>query len=338
MIDLDQLERLAEQRERLHAAIERLRWCLNLMLLDGFERDELEKLRRDVMAFTASGVSDSKGMKMREWNDTVPEERHASYTAADLQWMEFPPLKFAIPDYVVEGLTILVGKPKRGKSWMALDWLLAISHGGKALGTIQVDVGDCLHMALEDGKRRMQRRIRQLLPSTPEWTPRLTIRHKMKKLDQGGLDKIREWAGNVALPRLVVIDTFVKVRPRRQEKTEHQYDADYHAMSLLQELAPDLSLAIVVIHHQRKMESEDPLDTASGSTGLTGAADSILVLNRDGQGPTLYGRGRDLKISTWLSHSTTRRADGRSWAPPTRSASRRLDRPSWRFCKRHPRR
>ena len=52
MIDLDQLERLAEQRERLHAAIERLRWCLNLMLLDGFERDELEKLRRDVMAFT----------------------------------------------------------------------------------------------------------------------------------------------------------------------------------------------------------------------------------------------------------------------------------------------
>ena len=92
----------------------------------------------------------------------------------------------------------------------------------------------------------------------------------------------------------MVIDTFVKVRPRRHDKSEHQYDADYHAMALLQELATELSLAIVVIHHQRKMESEDPLDTASGSTGLTGAADSILVLNRDGQGPTLYGRGRDI--------------------------------------------
>jgi hypothetical protein len=36
------------------------------------------------------------------------------------------------------------------------------------------------------------------------------------------------------------------------------------------------------------------LDTVSGSTGLTGAADSVLVLNRDSQGVVLYGRGRDI--------------------------------------------
>jgi hypothetical protein len=65
-------------------------------------------------------------------------------------------------------------------------------------------------------------------------------------------------------------------------------------MSLLQELATELGVAIVVIHHQRKLDSDDPLDTTSGSTGLTGAADSILVLKRDGQGITLYGRGRDI--------------------------------------------
>src|SRR5262245_14851581 len=90
--------------------------------------------------------------------------RHHLYTAADLQWMEFPPLQFIIPGYLVEGLTILVGKPKRGKSWMALDWVLAVAHGGYAFGTIQCDEDDCLYMALEDSQRRMQRRIRQLLP------------------------------------------------------------------------------------------------------------------------------------------------------------------------------
>ena len=63
------------------------------------------------------------------------------YTAGDLQWMDFPPLQFTIPGYLVEGLTILVGKPKLGKSWMALDWLLAIAHGGYAFGTLQCDVG-----------------------------------------------------------------------------------------------------------------------------------------------------------------------------------------------------
>ncbi len=55
-----------------------------------------------------------------------------------------------------------------------------------------------------------------------------------------------------------------------------------------------MGLAISVVHHQRTLESEDPLDSVSGTTGLTGAADAVLVLNRDSQGVTLYGRGRDI--------------------------------------------
>jgi AAA domain len=215
------------------------------------------------------------------------------YTAGALQWMKFPPLQFIVQGYLVEGLTILVGKPKRGKSWMALDWVLAIAHGGFAFGSIQCDAGDCLYMALEDSPRRLQRRIKQLLPHTEEWSPRLTLCNSMNRLDKGGLDEIRNWANSCPLPCLVVIDTFARVRPPRN-KNETPYDADYRAMAMLQGLATELGLAIVVIHHQRKLDSDDPLDTASGSTGLTGAADSILVLQRDGQGTTLYGRGRDL--------------------------------------------
>ena len=113
------------------------------------------------------------------------------------------------------------------------------------------------------------------------------------------------WASSVPLPRLAVIDTFTKVRPSR-DKNETPYDADYRAMSLLQELATEIGIAIVAIHHQRKLESDDPLDTASGSTGLTGAADSVLVLGRDGQGTTLNGRGRDIDdIEVALSFDKT---------------------------------
>jgi hypothetical protein len=39
----------------------------------------------------------------------------------------------------------------------------------------------------------------------------------------------------------------------------------------------------------------DPLDMVSGSTGLTGCMDTILVLNRGSDGVTLYGRGRDIE-------------------------------------------
>jgi AAA domain len=223
-----------------------------------------------------------------------PPPKPETYTAGDLRFMDFPPQAFTIPGYLIEGLTIVVGKPKLGKSWMALDWLLAIAHGGYAFGAIKVDERDCLYMALEDSPRRLHRRINQLLPDREEWSPRLTICHHMDRLDQGGLEQVRAWANSVPLPSLVVIDTFAKVRPARI-KNELPYDADYRHMSLLQALATELGISIVVIHHQRKMEADDPLDTASGSTGLTGAADSILVLKRDGQGVTLYGRGRDLE-------------------------------------------
>src|SRR6185312_7759941 len=74
----------------------------------------------------------------------VPKEG----TAAWLLQQDFPPVRWIIDGLLPEGLTILAGKPKLGKSWMALDWLLAKAHGGYAFGTIQCDVGDCLYMAL----------------------------------------------------------------------------------------------------------------------------------------------------------------------------------------------
>jgi hypothetical protein len=52
MIDLDQLEALADQKERLEGLIERGFWCLNLLLLDAISREELEQLRREVTAFS----------------------------------------------------------------------------------------------------------------------------------------------------------------------------------------------------------------------------------------------------------------------------------------------
>ena len=57
----------------------------------------------------------------------------------------------------------------------------------------------------------------------------------------------------------------------------------------------ETGVAIVVVHHTRKSGSEDdPFEKVSGTLGLSGAADTTIVLDRDGQGCTLYGRGRDV--------------------------------------------
>jgi hypothetical protein len=227
-----------------------------------------------------------------------------TFTAADLQGMDFPPINYVVPGYLVEGLTILAGKPKLGKSWLALDWALATAYGGTACGSIQCEWGDVLYCALEDNKRRLQRRLKQLLPSS-DWPGRLELITSLKRLDDGGLDAIRKWAEQAERPRLIVLDTLACVRPTRSCK-DNSYDTDYAAISPLQGLAGELNLAVLVIHHVRKMESDDPLDMVSGTTGLTGAADTVLVLRRDSQGTTLYGRGRDVdEIETAMSFDIT---------------------------------
>jgi hypothetical protein len=85
---------------------------------------------------------------------------------------------------------------------------------------------------------------------------------------------------------------------------------------------PKYAVAIVVVHHTRKGGSEgDPFEKVSGTLGLTGAADTTIVLDRDGNGATLYGRGRTSRRLRARSSSTRVTAAGSSWAKPPRSAA-----------------
>lgn len=239
------------------------------------------------------------GMILRELPSPLP-----TFSAADLQLMDFPPIQYVIPGYVVEGLTILAGKPKLGKSWLALDWALATAYGDIACGSIPCEGGNVLYAALEDNQRRLKRRMQQLLPDGA-WPSRLDLMTKCRRLNEGGIEDLAQWVEQTEMPRLIVLDTLACVRPVRTSK-DAAYDADYAALSPLQKMAGERNIAIVVVHHVRKLESEDPLDTISGTTGLTGATDSALVLSRDGQGATLYGRGRDIdEIETAMHFDKT---------------------------------
>jgi RecA-family ATPase len=109
-------------------------------------------------------------------------------------------------------------------------------------------------------------------------------------------------------PRLVIIDVFLKVRPPRK-KGEDPYSADYAAVTPLQRYAGEHLIAIVLVTHTRKMAADDPLEAVSGTNGVTGAADAVLVLNRDAKRTTLYGRGRDIE-----EVETVLRFDGGRWS------------------------
>ena len=224
-------------------------------------------------------------------------------TAAMLGTMDFPDPKWDIDGIVPEGVTLLAGKPKMGKSWLAMNFGIAVASGGKALNDIQVLEGDVLYLSLEDNHRRLKKRLKKMLPDG-KLPDRLHLATDWPKVGEGCRDHIAQWLDDHPGARVVIIDTLKKIRPDRGKRD--LYDADYEIGAALQELSHQRGIAILVIHHLRKSEAlDDPMDMISGSTGLTGAVDGMLVLarTRGDADATLVIDGRDIEDNSPLGLS-----------------------------------
>jgi AAA domain len=232
--------------------------------------------------------------KAGEYRNKAAANTVVAINAEALRTTEFAPIKYTVPGYIVEGVTILAGKPKVGKSWLLLGTAIAVASGTKTLNESCIQ-GDVLYCALEDNPRRLKSRMKKLLGGLNQpWPKRLDFWTRMPRLGDGGLEKLKEWIVQAKRPRLISLDTLAKVKARAKKEQQSAYDADYDAISDLRDFAGKYGVAIILAHHLRKLDADDPFDTVSGTLGLTGAADSILVLKR-GQGQVvLYGKGRDL--------------------------------------------
>lgn len=227
-------------------------------------------------------------------------------SASDLQGKVFPPLRWAVPNLIPEGLTLLVGAPKVGKSWAALDVGLSVASGGLALGALAVDEGDVLYLALEDSERRLQDRISLLLGGSP-FPERFAYATRWPKSTLGATFA-HEWATDAAHPRLIVVDTLARIRGPQGRGSA--YDEDTATMVPWQRLAERWRCAVVLVHHDRKASVDDFIDAVSGTHGLAGVADSTLLLDRARMED--YGRlrvtGRDV-----LEHEVALRRAGPAW-------------------------
>lgn len=227
-----------------------------------------------------------------EPREAVPDPT-AIWSAPDLLARRFSPPRWAVETLLAQGLTLLCGAPKLGKSWLCLQCGIAVAAGGRALGQLSVERGAVLYAALEDTPRRLQGRLRKLLAGerAPADLAFLTL---LPRISEGGLETLRGWLTEHPNARLVMIDTLARVRPL-QRSQGNAYGEDYHVIAALKALADAHDVSILVVHHTRKMTAEDRQEMVSGTNGLAGAADTALVLVREANGPVLYGRGRDIE-------------------------------------------
>ncbi|MGW7356791.1 AAA family ATPase [Streptomyces sp. NPDC054802] len=222
------------------------------------------------------------------------ERPRTAWTADQLMAAHFPEPKWAVPGILAEGVSLLAGPPKVGKSWLSLGLGLAVAAGGQAFDSVPVQGGPVLYLALEDTPRRLQTRMGKLLGGQKA-PAGLTLVTECPPFPQGGVEAIAQWLDRNPDARMVVIDVFAKMRGQAPQGVS-AYDADYVSVSYAKRLADHYGIAVVLVHHVRKMASEDFLTEVSGTNGIAGAADATLVLKRArGQADgILHVTGRDV--------------------------------------------
>jgi hypothetical protein len=215
-------------------------------------------------------------------------------TAADLEKMTFPDPVWLVDGVIPEGVSILAGKPKLGKSFLALNIALALSCGGKAMGKIPVSQRGVLYLSLEDRHRRLQSRTKETFVGTG-WPEQLHLCTEWPRIDQGAIPLLQKYLNDHPKIRVIVVDVLAKIKARKKGGNSNPYDDDYQAMEPLIALTQTHDVSLIILHHTRKLVADDPLDELSGSTGLTGSADTILVLKKAKSQAVLYVRGRDVE-------------------------------------------
>ncbi len=181
-----------------------------------------------------------------------------------------PPTRYVVPGLLPHGLAILYGRPKQGKSWLALDLALAVVCDGRVAGGFPVEPGDVLYLALEDGPSRLHERTTALLGEGQPGPAGLTF---VTRLRAHLFTTVRAWHHAAGIPRLVIVDTLQRARGPARANV-NAYAEDYSAVSAVKELADELGICILLVHHSRKALSEHDVDAASGSYGIVGAADT----------------------------------------------------------------
>ena len=214
------------------------------------------------------------------------------YTMQTLFEQPLEPIDFLVDGLFAQGLYILGGSPKVGKSWLALQLCLAVCTGTPFLGR-ETHQGEVLYLALEDGPQRLHSRALRLTR-----TATAGLYHCGQALPIGqGLEQQLECALEEHPGiRLIILDTLQKVRI--ESGNGMSYAADYRDASALKSVADRYHICLLAIHHLRKLPDEDPFNRLSGTNGLSGAADGSLVLlrtKRQENTAVLSATGRDIE-------------------------------------------
>ena len=213
------------------------------------------------------------------------------YDAADLVAMDLPDPTYICRPWIAEGVTLLVGRPKVGKTTMLRQLALQANVAGQFF-TAPCQSTQVLFLSLEEGERLMRKKL-AASDATQEMLRGIRLEFEWPQ-GAAGVERLREWlqARDTTRLPLIVIDSLTRFRVPPSDKG-HQFTEDYNTVKILADLCKEFpGLAIVVLHHTTKAMPDDPVSAISGTYGLSAATENYLIILKQGEQFRLHAGGR----------------------------------------------
>ena len=219
-------------------------------------------------------------------------------TATALYAGEVTTLRMLLDSLLWNGLTMLVARPKAGKSWLTLQAAIQIA-GGRAIDGVEaLEVGPVLYAALEEPQSRTMGRLRKIAPPG-DWTANLHFVYDLLPLMGGGEDQLRALIQKLH-PRVLILDTFTALVKTGSKSGSDVFRSQYAEVSVLRKIAEDFKIAVIVVHHVRKGASDGAIEAVAGTGGIAAAVDTLWLLKRKPEGEaTLEIVGRETEEKTF---------------------------------------
>ena len=215
-------------------------------------------------------------------------------SGSDILATTYPPPTYFVQGMLHHGLTLIAGKMKRGKSYLALHMAMDISFGRKAFQSLDTIGARVLYVSLEDHPPLIQDRLKKIQPNLAA-LPDLDFIYTLPSLGDGALEALQQYVTHQQY-RVIIIDTIGRVTPDfgAQRRQMNEYSKVTHLLAPIQTWANEQHLAVIMIDHVRKAEADDIFDTVMGTSAKMGVADHGIVYQRKDYDPDalLHMRGR----------------------------------------------
>lgn len=269
-----------------------------VLVLPSRYKDPNDLHRKNPEGFRATFMeSMEKSVPANEWKKPKTSYKLKFDISSVLRTKEIPDANWIVPGLLPEGLAILGGRPKKGKSFLALAVALAVAQGGMVLGKYRVQKSSVLYVSLEDNERRLRDRIQLLQGPEESFPDNLYYCLELPRLDQGGLLQIEEFLDGHPDVKFVIVDTLGRVMPQPKTAGSDQFQEVYDFMGKVQKWTLSRRISLMLIHHIKKATTGNIFDDFVGSSAYVAAPDALWALGASNRGKgyaTFSTTGKDV--------------------------------------------